>query len=84
MELTAIVYRDEGGEGWVVECPEVPGCVSQGDTREEALESIHEAAELLLEGYAEYGWPSTNPQTDDIPKTDLTAHRISVAVPAVA
>ena len=84
MELTAIVYHDESGEGWVVECPEVPGCVSQGDTQEEALENIREAAELLLEGYAEYGWPPANPQTDDIPKTGLTAHRITVAVPAVA
>ena len=84
MELTAIVYRDESGEGWVVECPEVPGCLSQGDTHEEALENIREAAELLIEGYSGYGWPSMNPQTEDIPKTDLTTHRIYVAVPAVA
>ena len=37
MKLTVTVDRDEDGV-WVAECPAIPGCVSQGSTREEAAE----------------------------------------------
>jgi predicted RNase H-like HicB family nuclease len=37
-----IAYRDEDGY-WVVECPSLKGCVSQGKTKEEALANIKEA-----------------------------------------
>ena len=40
--------RDEDGM-WIVECPSIPGCVSQGETRDEALESLKEAISLCLE-----------------------------------
>ena len=39
-----IVHPGEDGY-WVVECPSLPGCISQGGTREEALENIKEAIE---------------------------------------
>lgn len=38
---------------WVVECPSLPGCVSQGYTREEALANIREAIELYIEALEE-------------------------------
>jgi predicted RNase H-like HicB family nuclease len=39
-----------GEDGWiVVECPVLPGCVSQGRSREEALANIREAIQLCLE-----------------------------------
>ena len=39
-----------GEDGWVVaECPMIPGCISQGRTRDEALANIREAIELCLE-----------------------------------
>ncbi|HEY6946567.1 MAG TPA: type II toxin-antitoxin system HicB family antitoxin [Candidatus Acidoferrum sp.] len=41
-----ILYPGESGY-WVVECPSLPGCVSQGKTKEEALQNIREA----IEGY---------------------------------
>ena len=42
------IYLDE--EGWyVVECPVIPGCMSQGRTEEEALRNIQEAIQLCLE-----------------------------------
>ena len=44
---------------WVVECPSIPGCVSQGDTKEEALANIREAIELCLEARSEKGMPFT-------------------------
>ncbi|AFY47459.1 hypothetical protein Nos7524_1584 [Nostoc sp. PCC 7524] len=37
-----IMYRDEDGY-WIVECPSLEGCVSQGKTKEEALVNIKEA-----------------------------------------
>jgi predicted RNase H-like HicB family nuclease len=50
--------RDEDGF-WIVECPAIPGCVSQGKTREEALQNIQEAIQLCLEVRAELGMPLT-------------------------
>ena len=37
-----IVYRGEDGF-WVAEVPSLPGCISQGETREKALENVREA-----------------------------------------
>jgi predicted RNase H-like HicB family nuclease len=36
-------------EGWAVSCPSLPGCHSQGDTREEAVENIKIAIQELLQ-----------------------------------
>ncbi len=58
MKFATIVDRDEDGM-WVVECPSIPGCVSQGRTREEALENIREAIAGCLEVRAERGLPLT-------------------------
>ena len=44
----AIVYRDEDGN-WIIEVPSLPGCRSEGNTREEALENIRDAIKLYLE-----------------------------------
>ena len=58
MKFPVTVYQDE--EGWyVVECPVVPGCMSQGRTEDEALENIREAIELCLEVRQEKGLPPT-------------------------
>ena len=58
MKLSVTVDRDEDGM-WVVECPAIPGCVSQGKTKEDALKNIKEAIELCLEVRAERGLPLT-------------------------
>ncbi len=58
MKLIVSLDRDEDGV-WIVECPSIPGCVSQGSTREEALENIKEAIQLCLEVRAEQGLPLT-------------------------
>ncbi len=39
----------QSDEGWAVSCPDLPGCHSQGQTREEALENIKDAIRLWLE-----------------------------------
>jgi len=43
----------------VAECPSIPGCVSQGKSREEALENIREAIAACFEVRAERGIPLT-------------------------
>ena len=58
MKFTVTIDRDEDGV-WVIECPAIPGCVSQGSTKEEALENIQEAIHLCLEVRAERGLPLT-------------------------
>jgi predicted RNase H-like HicB family nuclease len=47
MILTAVIERDEFG--YFAQIPELKGCVTQGNTYEEALLNIQEAAELYLE-----------------------------------
>lgn len=49
-----------GEDGWIVAaCPLIPGCISQGRTRTEAIANIQEAIELCLETREEEGatWP---------------------------
>ena len=58
MKITVSVDRDEDGV-WVVECPSIPGCVSQGATKSEALANVREAIKLCLEVRAELGMPLT-------------------------
>ena len=58
MKLMVTIDRDEDGV-WIVECPSVPGCVSQGQSKEEALENIRDAIALCIEARAEQGWPLT-------------------------
>jgi predicted RNase H-like HicB family nuclease len=41
-----ILYPGESGY-WVAECPSLPGCISQGTTKEEAISNVREA----IEGY---------------------------------
>ncbi len=42
-----IVYRDEDG-AWIAEVPSLPGCVTQGESRAEALENVKDAIALYL------------------------------------
>ena len=58
MKFQVTVDRDEDGV-WIVECPSIPGCVSQGDSRKEALANIKKAIKLCLEVRAERGMPLT-------------------------
>lgn len=58
MKFNVTLDRDEDGM-WVVECPSIPGCVSQGKTKDEALANIEEAISLCLEVRAEKGLPLT-------------------------
>ncbi len=52
MKLKVLLRTDAIG-GYSASVPALPGCFSQGETREEALASVREAAELWLEVAAE-------------------------------
>ena len=58
MKFNVTIERDEDGM-WIAECPPIPGCVSQGKTKEQVLDNIKEAIELCLEVRAEKGLPLT-------------------------
>ena len=42
-----VTYPGEDGY-WVAECPSLPGCISQGTTREEAIANIRDAIRLYI------------------------------------
>ncbi len=48
------LVEDESG-GFVARVPDLPGCVTQGDTREEAVELIEDAKQAWLESAWEHG-----------------------------
>lgn len=48
MKLKVILEKAEEG-GYVIHVPSLPGCISQGETKEEALENIKEAIQLYLD-----------------------------------
>ncbi len=58
MKFIITILRDEDGM-FVVECPSIPGCVSQGKTEQEAIDNIKEAIKQCLEVRTERGIPLT-------------------------
>ncbi len=51
-----VVYHGED-EYWVAECPSLPGCISQGETKEEAIANIKEAIVGYIKALEEDGLP---------------------------
>jgi predicted RNase H-like HicB family nuclease len=56
MKFTVTIDRDEDCI-WIAECPAIPGCVSQGNSKDQTLENLKEAIVLCLEVRAERGMP---------------------------
>jgi predicted RNase H-like HicB family nuclease len=54
MKYRVVLQQDEDGF-YVATCPNLPGCVSQGETRGEALLNIREAIEAYLESLQKHG-----------------------------
>ncbi|MBK5295006.1 MAG: type II toxin-antitoxin system HicB family antitoxin [Acidobacteriia bacterium] len=68
MKYTVILEREPDG-GFVVSVPVLPGCVSQGDSREEAMANISEAVELYIEDCRASGDPV--PEEDSLEYIEL-------------
>jgi len=74
MDYTVIIHDAEEGGYWV-EVPALPGCFSQGETIEEALQNVREAITLHLEVLSEEG--------QQVPQDDIRLiARVSVALKA--
>ena len=65
--------KDEDGY-YIVECPVLSGCYSQGKTLDDALENIHEVIELCLEE------TKTKDLLKDYKPTEISLHTVSVGV----
>jgi len=52
----AVVIKPGIDGYYIAEIPSLPGCISQGKTKEEALANIKEAAQLCLDCQKEEGW----------------------------
>ena len=61
------VVISHGQDGyWVAECPSLPGCVSQGQSREEAVRNIKEAIEDYIAALEEDGLPVPEDHLDTL------------------
>jgi predicted RNase H-like HicB family nuclease len=56
MKVNVILEQDED-DIWIVECPTIPGCISQGETKEKALNNIKDAIITCLDVRVELGYP---------------------------
>ena len=63
MKFAVIIREDKEDGGYVVRCPALQGCHSQGDTMEEALANIKEAIEAYLESLELDNLPSPSMPT---------------------
>lgn len=56
MKYRVFIEQDEDGM-FVAECPSLPGCISQGKTRPEALDNIQDAIKGYIESLKKHGEP---------------------------
>jgi len=65
LKYRVTIEQDEDGV-FVVECPSLPGCVSQGRTRAEALTNIADAIQGYIESLAKHGEPIPPAITEEV------------------
>ena len=65
MKYRVLIEQDEDGV-YVAEVPALPGCISQGQTREEAVENVREAIAAYLESLEAHGDPIPPPITEEV------------------
>lgn len=65
MKYRVLIEQDEDGI-YVAEVPTLPGCISQGHTRDEAIKNIKEAIAAYLESLQAHGDPIPPPITEEI------------------
>jgi predicted RNase H-like HicB family nuclease len=73
MRYPVVLTPDLEDGGFIVECPALPGCVSEGDTVEEALANIKDAIEGCLAVMREHGDPIPGPVDSLLATVEVTA-----------
>ncbi len=67
-----VIFTPQKEGGFTVEVPDLPGCISEGDTLEEAEKNIQEAIGLYLETLEERGIPLPKREPSKVLKMDIT------------
>ena len=70
MKYRVLIEQDEDGV-YVAEVPSLPGCISQGQTREEAVENIREAIAAYIESLDAHGDPIPPPITEEVVEVNV-------------
>lgn len=70
LRFRAVIEQDEDGK-FVAHCPSLPGCLSQGDTRDEARRNIADAIRGYLESLRKHGDPIPPPITEEVIEVEL-------------
>jgi len=70
MKYRIIIEEDED-RTFAVECPSLPGCISQGKTRKEAIENIQDAIRGYLESLNKHDEPIPPPIDEEIVEVAL-------------
>lgn len=65
MKYRILIEQDEDGV-FITECRSLPGCVSQGNTRQEAIENIRDAIKGYLESLKKHNEPVPPPIKEEI------------------
>jgi predicted RNase H-like HicB family nuclease len=65
MKYRVLIEQDEDGV-YVAEVPSLPGCISQGQSRTEALENITEAVAAYIESLEAHGEPIPPPISEEV------------------
>lgn len=70
MRYRVVIEQDEDG-AYVAEAPALPGCISQGKTREEALVNIREAIAAYLESLEKHAEPIPPPISEEVVEVNV-------------
>ncbi len=70
MKFRVVIEQDEDGK-FIASCPTLPGCRSQGDTRDEAKHNIADAIKGYLESLEKHGDPIPPPISEEIIEVDI-------------
>ena len=64
MNMRYAVVIEKGDTSYGAYVPDLPGCITAGETKDEVIKLIHEAIEFHLEGLKENGEPIPEPSSD--------------------
>jgi predicted RNase H-like HicB family nuclease len=65
MKMRVIIEQDEDGK-FVATCPALPGCISQGETRQQALKNITDAIGGYIKSLHKHGEPVPPPISEEV------------------